>query len=246
MEKEKQLPRPSVETLNVFDTLKILSKDTLTLEEEEKVTTILNELLNSYDWSNYEFTDPETGMKGVKNPAGEVLVPAEYEDFSFVGDHDMFVLPHIAAKKNGKYGVVTTDGTGKVSCDFRFDLLVWDPFTSLFEAYWDGVKDKFGLVNKHGKVFIPNVLTRSYEPWNDFILLEGDGKFGALDARTFNFVLPEYDKVDTDDEEFVIFHKDGVAGYVNEETGEFVSKEQYDADEEKYGDAYYFNTFINI
>ena len=41
----------------------------------------------------------------------------------------------------------------------------------------------------------------------------------------------------------MIFVKDGVKGYVVEETGEFVSVEQYEEDE-KYADAYVYNTFI--
>jgi hypothetical protein len=174
-----------------------------------------------------------------------VLVPAEYDGFTFVGDHDVFPLSHMAAKKGDKWGVVMADGTNAVLCDFRFDLLIWNAYTDLYEACWDGVRDKSGLVNKEGKVFIPNVLTTYYEPWNDFMLLESDGKYGALDVRTFHFVLPEYDDVDCDPDEDVIFHKDGVAGYVVEETGEFVPKDQFEEDD-KYSDAYVYNTYVNI
>ena len=72
-----------------------------------------------------------------------------------------------------------------------------------------------------------------------------DGKYGALDVRTFFFVLPEYDDVDWEPDEDVIFHKDGVAGYIIEETGEFVPKEQFEEDD-KYAEAYVYNTNINI
>ena len=105
--------------------------------------------------------------------------------------------------------------------------------------------NKFGLVSKEGKVFIPNVLTQISEPWNDFMLLEADGKFGALDVSTYYFVLPEYDKVDWESDEYVVFHKDGLEGYIIEETGEFVPKEQFEEDE-KYNDAYVYNTNINV
>ena len=114
----------------------------------------------------------------------------------------------------------------------------------MYQACWDGVKGKFGFVTKYGKVFIPNILTQFYEPWNDFILLEADGKFGALDVRTFHFVLPEYDQIDWDPDEDVVFHKDGVEGYVIEDTGEFVPKDQFEEDE-KYDGAYVYNTIIN-
>ena len=105
--------------------------------------------------------------------------------------------------------------------------------------------DKFGFVSKTGEVVIPHVLTRLYEPVNDFMLLEDEGKFGALDTDTFSFVLPEYDSVDCAPEQDVIFVKDGIEGYVIEETGEFVPKTQFEADDDKYGDAYVYNTYIN-
>ena len=93
-------------------------------------------------------------------------------------------------------------------------------------------------------MLIPNILTSTYEPWNDFMLLEADGKFGAMDVSTLCFVLPEYDKVDWEPDENVVFHKDGVRGYVVEDTGEFVPIDQFE-DDEKYDDAYIYNTFIN-
>ena len=183
MSEEKKIPKPSVETLNEFDELCKKSQDPqLTSEQYQEVINHVNEIIETYNLDNYVFTDPATGKKGVKNPAGQVLIPAKYEDFTFVGDHNVFPLPHMAAKKDGKYGVVAADGTGTVLCDFLFDLLLWSPFTGLYEACWDGVKGKFGFVNKEGKVFIPNVLTKEYEPWTDFMLLESDGKFGALEA----------------------------------------------------------------
>jgi hypothetical protein len=246
MKEEKKLPQPSVEVLNQFDELCRQSRDPQLSEEQfDGLMNQLNEIITSYDLENYVFTDPATGKQGVKNPAGQVLIPAEYDGFTFVGDHNVFPLSHMAAKKGDKWGVVMADGTNTVLCDFRFDLLIWNPFTALYEACWDGVRNKSGFVNKEGRVFIPNVLTTYSEPWNDFMLLESDGKYGALDVRTFFFVLPEYDDVDWEPDEDVIFHKDGVAGYIIEETGEFVPKDQFEEDD-KYADAYVYNTNINI
>ena len=245
MKKEQNLPRPTVEQLNEYDQLSAkLSNSQLQGAAYDEVINKLNDLISSYNWDNYEFVDPVTGKKGVKNAAGQILVPADFDDFTFLGDHHVFNLPHLAAKKDGKYGVVAVDGTGNVLADFRFDVLIWCPYTAMYKACWDGVKGKFGFVTKYGKVFIPNVLTQFYEPWNDFILLEADGKFGALDVRTFHFVLPEYDQIDWDPDEDVVFHKDGVEGYVIEDTGEFVPKDQFEEDE-KYDGAYVYNTIIN-
>lgn len=246
MNEKKILPRPNVEVLNELDKLcKKTHDQQLSSEQYQELKNKLNDIVTSYDLKNYVFDDPNTGKKGVKNPAGQILVPAKYDDFTFVGDHHFFTISHMAAKKDGQYGVVAADGTGKVLCEFHFDLLLWNPFAALYEACWDGVKGKFGFVSKEGKVFIPNILTKYYEPWNDFMLLEADGKFGAFDTNTFFFVLPEYDCVDWDPDQNVIFHKDGVEGYIIEETGEFVPKEQFEEDE-KNDNAYVYNTNINI
>ncbi|ADE81699.1 hypothetical protein PRMUPPPA20_08610 [Xylanibacter ruminicola] len=243
---EKKLPRPSVEKLNEFDELcKQTHATDLSSEQYQSLIDQVNDIIVSYDLSNYVFENPATGKKGVKNPAGVVLVPADYDEFNFVGDHNIFTVSHIAAKRGGKYGVVTTDGTGKALCDFRFDYLQWYPYAGLYLARWDGVEGKFGMVNKDGKVFIPNVLTKLYDPWNDFMLLESDGKFGGLDISTFFFVMPEYDNIDAEPDELVVFHKGGVEGYIVEETGEFITKEQYE-DDEQYVDAYVYNTYVNL
>ena len=176
MKKEQNLPRPTVEQLNEYDQLSAkLSDSQLQGAAYDEVINKLNDLISSYNWDNYEFVDPVTGKKGVKNAAGQILVPADFEEFTFLGDHHVFNLPHLAAKKDGKYGVVAADGTGNVLADFRFDVLIWCPYTAMYQACWDGVKGKFGFVTKYGKVFIPNILTQFYEPWNDFILLEADG-----------------------------------------------------------------------
>jgi hypothetical protein len=246
MSNETKLPRPTVEQLNEYDNLSAMLKNPdLSGDAYDDVIERINQLVSSFDWDNYEFTDPATGLKGVKNAAGQILVPAQFEDFTILGDHHVFDLKHLAAKKNGKFGIVKADGTGETLCDFRFDVLVWDAYTGLYHARWDGVNDKFGYVTIDGKVFIPNVITKFYEPWNDFILLESDGKFGAIDASTMCFVLPQFDKVDCEPDTDAVFYKDGVAGYVVEETGEFVPVDQFDEDE-KYTDAYVFNTNINI
>ena len=245
MEEEKKLPRPSVEVLRKFDKLyDKLSDENLTEEQNDEVIDGLNEIIGAYDLNNIEFEDSDSGKKGVKNPAGEVIVPACYDDFGFIGDSNCFRVSHIAAKKDGKWGVVSVDGTNTVFCDFRFDHLQWYPFAGLYLACWDGIKDKFGFVTKIGKEVTPNIFDKYYEPCNAFMALESNGKFGGLDVGTLNYVLPEYDDVDMEPEEEVVFHKDGVEGYVIEETGEFITKEQYENDE-NYIDSYVYNSYLD-
>jgi hypothetical protein len=242
MKEKTTLPRPTVELLNQFDLLREKLTDTQLSDDDcDEVMGQINDLLDAYDWTNYEFIDPATGLRGVKNPVGEVLVPAAYDFFNFMGDHFTFRLSHMAAEKDGKYGIVAADGTGRVISDFHFDYLIWDPFIHLYKGFWDGVKEKFGLVTPEGEVLIPNILTRGYLPWNSFVCLEADGKFGAFDIDTRQFVLPEYDGIASEPEENVLFVKDGIEGYVIEETGEFVPKDQFENDD-KYADACVFTS----
>ena len=242
MKEEMTLPRPTVELLNQFDKLYDQLGDThLSDDAHDEVMDQLNDLITAYDWTNYEFIDPATGLRGVKNPVGQILVPAEYDFFVFMGDHYAFRVSHMAAEKDGKYGIVAADGSGKVICDFRFDYLIWDPFMRVYKGYWDGVKKKFGLVNSKGEVLIPNILTLTYEPWNSFVCLEADGKVGAFDISTRHFVLPEFDDIVSEPDEDVLFVKNGIEGYVVEETGEFVPKDQFDNDD-KYANACVFTS----
>ena len=246
MKPVKNLPRPTIEILNEYDSLSEQTRHgDLTAQQEEHLFGRLNDIIDAYDLNNYVFDDPATGKKGLKNPAGQILVPARYDSFSFVGDHDFFSIVHAAVCKDGKWGIVAADGTDTLLCPFRFDYLQWNPYIGMYMARWDGNTDLFGLVNKKGEVFMPNVLTKVYEPYNDFVLLESNGKYGALDVATYNFVLPQYDDVDVYADTDVIFHKDGIEGYVVEENGEFVPWEQFEEDE-KYADAYVYNTYINV
>ena len=247
MEKEQNLPRPTVELMNEYDQLmEQMGFDAIAIlgTEKDVIVARIFELASLYNWDDYEFTNPITGKKGVKDAAGQILIPAEYEEFPQLGNRHSFCLPHMAAKKDGKFGIVKADGTGKVIADFCFDYLIYCPYIAMYQAFWDGVKDKFGCVESNGKVFIPNVLTKYYEPHNEFILLEADGKYGAIDVYTFSFVLPQYDKIKCEHRANVVFYKDGKEGYVVADTGEFVPKDQFD--DEKYADTYFFNTYINI
>ena len=134
------------------------------------------------------------------------------------------------------------DGSEKVLCTFKFDWIESVRFTSLYFARWDGVKDRYGMIAANGNVICPNVLTSYYEPFNDIIIIESEKKLGVIDLDTYQCVLPEYDDLDADPDELIVFHKDGKEWYITDE-GERITKEQYENDE-SYADAYCLNTFI--
>ena len=240
------LPRANAELAREYDELMekyeaydlYFSNKTL-----DEITNRLNELHSAYDWSNYEFKDTNTGKKGVMDITGRILVPACYDGFSFLGTYQLgHDLPK-GALKEGKYGFVAADGTGKELTEFIYTYLEWDPHTGLYKASWGDDTKKFGYITSQGLVFIPNIIDRCYEPTNDFVLLESNGKFGGLDTKTFHYVEPLFDKVEVEPEEKVVFYQNGVSGYVIEETGEFVTIERYES-EEQYTYKYVYNSFL--
>ena len=130
---------------------------------------------------------------------------------------------------------------GDVLVDFRFDYLLWNPFAGMYAACWGG-KDEYGFVSYQGKVIIPNILTEYGEPCYGHMILETQDKMGILDLRTFHFVLPEYDLIEVELDEKVLFIKDGVKGYVIERTGQFIPADEYDEEYMSDEDIVY-NTF---
>ena len=204
-------------------------------EEAEAIGKRLHELESNYDWFNVEFTDPETGKKGLKDVTGKILVPALYDGFKEF--HNYIFTPNapVIAIEGGKYGIVAGNGSGKVFCEFKYDHMAsLEPFTTLFLARWDGEKDCFGVVAFYGAIICPNILTSYCEPFSRIVIIKSDDKYGVIDSETNQCVLPEYDDVEIDVDADVIFHKDGQKGYVTDK-GEFISINQYETDE-KYID----------
>jgi len=202
----------------------------------------LNELMENYDWFNVVFTDAETGKKGLKTVADEVIVPAIYDDFDEVQSY--LYAPHhpAVAIKDGKYGIVKADGSGEQLCEFKFDYIGSIPFCQLFVARWDGVKEKIGIISPNGTVICPNVLTGYCEQTNEILPIKNGDKWGVIDLGNLQCVLPEYDDLEMDVEADVVFVKDGKRGYITED-GEFVTVEQYEKDG-KYIDVPVISTYL--
>ena len=226
---EKQLLRPTLEVVEkVQNCLEVLKKTEMDDEywEAAKELAIYQQ---EWDWSNYTFTDPTTGKTGVKDVTGKVLVPAEYDDFNFIGAFDFYHETPKPAKKDGKWGLVSGNGTNQVLADFKYDDVRNYPYSTLFCYHADGKKETFGSLTADGKELVPNILTSYFEPCNGIVVIESNGKYGVVDEGTYDVILPQYDYADCGEiDGNVIFTKDGVKGYVNTHN-EFVSIEDYDA-----------------
>ena len=226
---ERSLPKATLEAVNEVNTrLEAIKKMT---DEEEwfKAQEELYAYKQQWDWENYTFTDPTTGKVGLKDATGRVLVPAEYDEIGYLGDYFFYYETPKAVKKDGKWGLVSGNGTNVQLSAFKYDRLTFCPFTSLFGFRADGKTDTFGFLTANGKELVPNILTSSYEPCNGIVVIESNGKYGVIDDVTHDVLLPQYDFADCSEiEGNVIFTKDGVKGYVNTHN-EFVSIEDYDA-----------------
>lgn len=230
--KEKTLPSPTAEIVKEYDELVRQLKEKH--EDHEELDTIwgrLNELEDLYDWFNVEFTDPATGKKGQKTVAGEVVVPALFDEFAQHYNYTFNPRLPVSACKDGKWGIVKGDGSGEVLCEFKFDYIENIFPYSLYLAKWGGEKDHFGVIDLKGDIICPNILA-SYSDWkvNAIIAIKADGKWGVIDGNTHLCVLPEYDDIESSPDDFIVFRKDGVEGYITDQ-GEFVTKQQYEEDE---------------
>lgn len=241
-QEEKKRPKATAELAKEYDALRKKMKECRKAGNKvpDELYKRMYEMWDQYDWLNIVFTDTETGKMGVKDVAGRILIPARYDEISCVASYTYAHTVAQAVKRDGKYGIVAADGSGKELSDFRFDDANWEVNTNLYFAQWDGDKEHYGFIDASGKVVCPNILTDFSEvDLNDIIFIESHGKQGVIDASTHLCVLPEYDDVESFVDDFIVFHKDGKEGYITNE-GEFVTREQYEKDE-KYDKVHFLN-----
>lgn len=238
-------PKATKEVVKEYDEI-VKALKTLNFDDDYDQISILekriHELEESYDWFNIPFTDPSTGKMGMKDVSGQLVVPAKYDDFAEFRSYMHSPYAPVIVIKDGKFGIVKGDGSGQELCACKYDYIGSIYGTALYKASWDGAVDRFGVIAANGNIICPNILTSYYEPFNGILIIESEKKLGVIDLDTYQCVLPEYDDLDADPDELIVFHKDGKEWYITDE-GERITKEQYDNDE-NYSEAYCLNTFI--
>ena len=124
----KKLPRPTEEVINEFRSVisEYCSYDSLS-DEANFYLNKADELENSYDWSNIEFTDPITGKKGLKSLNGELVVSAQYDAFPRPCSHIVNPWEPIIAVLDGKYGMLSGKGDEEICVPFEYDYISFDP-----------------------------------------------------------------------------------------------------------------------
>ena len=157
----------------------------------------------------------ENGQYGVKDAMGEVIVPAMFDSIPMVLSEEMKDCT-IPVVKDGKYGLVKPDGKGTMVVACEYDNI------HFYNCYYYAVKDgKYGLYGMGcGEEILPVMADKIYEPWNDLVVYELDGKFGfsmRLSGIVTDAVYDGYDVEENDDLSVTL---NGKRGYLDE-TGSF-------------------------
>ena len=113
------------------------------------------DLMDKYLFYPYMFKS--RGKFGIKSPTGEIILPARYEKIKF---HENSVKKGsgIAVQINGKWTIVRANGEGTPATKILFDDI---DFLEIVSPVRLG--DKFGLIKKNGRLFLP-VKYESIEP----------------------------------------------------------------------------------
>lgn len=133
-------------------------------------------------------------LYGIMTTDGKIITPAIYDDIDTRAVDTRFVQDtlHLVAIKDGKRGVIGTDGKqlGKIKYDY---VSIYD--RPLYELKLNG---KPGFLNKQGKECIPFVYDSyitTYESKGWYLFRKGD-KYGMVDSNN-NIIFPfEYDDIE--------------------------------------------------
>ena len=227
MEAKSQLPRATAEMAHRYNEMKQLDIEHLSHDQLEALNKEYAQMVDNYDWLNYEFTDPATGKVGLKDAAGDIIVPARYDGACYY-EHYMGRphAPHVMMR-DGKCGIVAADGTGNELTKFEYSNARPIAYTPFYAVWHQGDDKHFGIITPNGTILVDDILSKVYEASNAILVIERDGKQGLIDLNTLQVVMPQYDEVDIEPGEYVTFTKDGVKGRVDTE-GKFYTLEEAD------------------
>ena len=82
----------------------------------------LNDFAAKYTWFTRIIESPD-GKKGMAGPAGEVLIPAVFDEVAYTYDTNFIKPLAVPCVKSGKFALVKTDGTGENITPFDYDII---------------------------------------------------------------------------------------------------------------------------
>lgn len=228
MRKEDTLPKATKE---VCENLKQLNKQVEELRNNENCTTTenaqfdfavrnINTILNSYNLFDEVFE--ENDKHGVRNLAGEIIVPAIYDDIpeTYRYDGKQRVIPQPVID-NKLYGLAAADGSGNLIAPCVYNRL-W--ISETFHTFYVITAGHMGLISATGVTIIPPIMDKIYEESNGIRQFCRDGKWGLL-AYGWLYVAPLFDEmIDDDPDECISVRLGNVWGWLDKD-GRFTTNE---------------------
>lgn len=154
----------------------------------------LPELIDKIDAFSEEFDVftkeyVEDGKCGVKDAAGDILVPALFDHVGcfFV---DWARDRAVPVTKSGKMALAAHDGKGTLLTDFAYDDIV---FNDYYYLYKDGKK---GIATPQGRIVIPAVMDKVDIPVKDIVTFIKNRKQGFAVISKGLIFGPEFDSCD--------------------------------------------------
>ena len=161
----------------------------------------------NYDLYTKIFT--ENGKVGVTDVLGEVLVLPIYDQIMYVL-HDSYRHSLVPAVRDGKIALVWQDGKGTPETEFEYD----DAY-HFDRCYYVVEKDsKKDLIRIDGQIILSQC-EEIHGPYDFFVPFKENGKYGFLILEYDDYIQPEYEDFEVDDDDYLCVLKDGEWGYVD-------------------------------
>lgn len=209
-------PKATIENYNEYKQLAATINENSSQEDINRLTELYD-----LDWTASEYE--ENGLKGLKGLEGEVILPARFERVASVNctPEHLSILPAIVVK-DSKFGLAKCNGTGELVVDCKHEQIQYFHLANCFTISDNGL---IGLITPSGKEVLPQIAESLYEPCNDILQYKANGKFGLVDLKSGLIVEAWYDEMLVLPEEAVQVIKEGFEGFLSDEDGHFIPKE---------------------
>lgn len=193
----------------------------------DEISEKLAKLMSNYDWMCEVFE--ENAKKGLKDVGGKILVPANYDDIGYTFSY-FNRLYSVPALKNGKLGLVSTDGQGTELTPFVYDYMHNFEFSSYYFFRKENCQAQ-GILSVDGKEVVSCVIDEVYGRFGSSVIYRSGERYGLMQTDHNIVIPPVYNEIILSNKELedpLVFVKNGVEGYVRFSNQEFVSLEDFE------------------
>ena len=164
----------------------------------------------------------ENGKKGVKLPNGQVIIPANYDEFAYTySDFIWDTRPYVAIKDD-KCGLVRPDGKGTELTPFVYETIAAVPEIPNHFLYKKEKGECFGIMAMDGREVTPCNLD-SFSCDGQTVYFRSGNHQGLWQWVIDELLEPIYDDIEVlDIDEATLFTLNGEKGYVKVEDHSFI------------------------